>query len=381
MKLAIISHTEHYKTPSGNLVGWGPTIKEINHLADVFDDIYHVAMLKEDIAPPSALPYDSDRIHFVQIPNSGGQTLGQKFNIIWHAPKTIATVFGILKKVDEFQFRAPTGIGVYLIPLLVLFTRKKGWFKYAGNWNQSNPPLGYGLQRFFLKQQSRIVTINGQWNNQPKHCLTFENPCLETEDIDQGRLLLKQKSYSPPFKFCFVGRLEEEKGVLRIIEAFSSLSNDLKYLVGGIHFVGDGKERNSFESLAEAHNLPVIFHGFLSREQVFDVYAACHFFLLPSSASEGFPKVIAEAMNFGCIPLVSNVSSISQYVLNEENGFVIKDLNRDDLKTLLTDLLKRSGDSLQSLTRGNSELLHKFTYTYYNNRIQQDIIGRMNHNE
>ena len=43
MKLAIISHTEHYPNQDGDIVGWGPTITEINHLLDRFEEIYHVA--------------------------------------------------------------------------------------------------------------------------------------------------------------------------------------------------------------------------------------------------------------------------------------------------------------------------------------------------
>ena len=40
MKLAIISHTEHFTDENGNLVGWGPTIREINYLAKHFEYIY-----------------------------------------------------------------------------------------------------------------------------------------------------------------------------------------------------------------------------------------------------------------------------------------------------------------------------------------------------
>ena len=41
MKLLIISHTEHYRNSLGAIVGWGPTLTEINFLATVFDEIYH----------------------------------------------------------------------------------------------------------------------------------------------------------------------------------------------------------------------------------------------------------------------------------------------------------------------------------------------------
>ena len=41
-KLAIISHTAHYNN-NGKIVGLESTLREINHLAKIFDSIYHVA--------------------------------------------------------------------------------------------------------------------------------------------------------------------------------------------------------------------------------------------------------------------------------------------------------------------------------------------------
>ena len=65
MRLLVISHTEHYKQPDGSIVGLGSTVTEINHLLDLFDEIIHVAMLHKVHAPPSALPYVSNKITFI----------------------------------------------------------------------------------------------------------------------------------------------------------------------------------------------------------------------------------------------------------------------------------------------------------------------------
>ncbi len=204
MKLAIISHTEHYKDAHGRIVGWGPTVSEINHLAEHFNTIYHVAMLHTSEAPPSSLPYLHSNIIFVPLPPSGGTTALNKLKILLQAPKTIAVVKKTLKKVDAFQLRVPTGIGVYLIPYLTYFSKKQGWYKYAGNWNQENAPLGYRLQRNLLKKQSRKVTINGQWPAQQKHCYSFENPCLTLEDRNAGIAVIKREVLRRTFfiHFC-----------------------------------------------------------------------------------------------------------------------------------------------------------------------------------
>ena len=375
MKLAIISHTEHYKKSDGTIVGWSPTVNEINHLLDVFDEIYHVAMLHKGEAPPSALAYVNDRVKFVPLKPSGGRSLLSKFNSVLRAPSTIKTVSKTLKQVDCFQLRTPTGIGVYLIPYLTYFSKKKGWFKYAGNWSQEHPPLGYRLQRFMLKNQSRKVTINGKWDNQPKQCYTFENPCLTVKDVAFGDEVISQKKAFNAVTFCYVGRLEKEKGVERIIKGFIKLTDAQKRRVDKVHLVGDGHDLEYFKSLSVASGIDFEFHGFLSREEVFEVYKKAHVFLMPTTASEGFPKVIAEAMNFGCIPVVSNVSSIGQYIKDGENGFIITEITAEGVKHQIQNILKLSHEEYIKFTEARNVIVNKFTFTYYNNRIKNDILN------
>ncbi|MDB9961705.1 capsular biosynthesis protein, partial [Oceanihabitans sp.] len=134
--LTIISHTEHYKTADGSIVGLGSTVTEINHLLDVFDAIIHVAMLHDSPAPASALPYTSNRIKFMPLPAVGGPKVLDKLAILWKAPLILRVIHKAINQTDYFQFRAPTGIGVFVIPYLMVWRSKKGWFKYAGNWKQ-----------------------------------------------------------------------------------------------------------------------------------------------------------------------------------------------------------------------------------------------------
>ena len=375
MKLAIISHTEHYKTKTGQLVGWSPTVNEINHLAPYFDSIVHIAMFHDNEAPLSASPYTSKNIQFVNLPALGGKSLGSKLKVVWNIPKVIRIVRKELKTVDAFQLRTPTGIGVFLIPYVTLFSSKEGWFKYAGNWNQSNPPLGYRLQRWFLKHQSRTVTINGKWNPQPQHCLTFENPCLTVTDIEVGQHITKNKPLPEQINFCYVGRLETPKGVGRIIKAFSNLPPHEKRRVGKVDLVGDGAERKQFEALVVNTGIDFRFHGFLNKKSVFEIYKASHFFLMPTTASEGFPKVIAEASNFGCIPIVSGVSAISQYVIHKENGYIINPITSEGLAEQLKVVFTMTPKDYKSLLDASCKFVTRFTFNHYNKRILNEILN------
>ncbi|MBB6680303.1 glycosyltransferase family 4 protein [Aequorivita sp. 609] len=369
MKLAIISHTEHYKLPDGTIVGWGPTISELNHLAQDFDEIYHLAFLHPEMPPPSSLPYTSSKIKFIPMKPVGGKGIGEKLKIIANVPSVINSVNKVLQQVDVFQLRTPTGIGVFLIPYLSLFSKKKGWYKYAGNWNQENPPFGYALQRWMLKKQHRKVTINGRWPQQESHCITFENPCLTGEERVIGLQITNAKVFKPPYTFCFVGRLEDAKGVQRIIDAFGSLEN--KENVNTIHFIGNGEKINVYKKQCEELQLPVVFHGFLDRQRVFEIYKQSNFILLPSD-SEGFPKVIAEAMNFGCLPIVSSVSSITQYV-NTSNGFVVDPCTAEALRELVLDILKIEENTLKVKASKAYKVAKDFTFEKYKIKIKNLI--------
>ena len=129
------------------------------------------------------------------------------------------------------------------------------------------------------------------------------------------------KNFNGPLTLCFAGTLTENKGAGIILDALSKTKfrNEIKEVI----FAGDGKERQRYEEMASRMDLKISFRGFLSRKELESIYGISHFILLPSE-SEGFPKVIAEAAAYGCIPIVSDVSSIGQY-FNDTNAFLLKE--------------------------------------------------------
>ncbi len=370
MKLVILSHTNHYIDKNGIIVGLGSTVREINHLLLVFEEIWHVGVLNNSPAPASSMPYSSDRIHFIPLPPTGGKRLFDKFKIIWMAPFIIWKARNVLKTVDCFQFRAPTGIGVFLIPYLSIFIQKPGWFKYAGNWKHESPPISYRIQQKWLTDfQKRIVTINGNWSKQPKHCLSFENPCISDTERSEGEISCNAKSFAGSLEICFVGRTEEAKGLGKLIRAIKSHPQNT--LFKRIHIVGDGPEKANYERSTKTTNIEFIFYGVLSRDKLNEVYKKSNFIILPSY-SEGFPKVIAEAANYGVIPIVSNVSSIPQYI-NKNIGYLW------DTKTDFENYFKCIDFNNTKLHSKMSlevfKMANEFTYSKYNKRIKSEIVS------
>mgnify|MGYP001573449249 FL=1 len=371
MKIAIISHTEHYRDSSGKIKGWGPTIKEINKLAIGTNSIVHIAPFHKGIAPKSSLSYSEKNINYLPLKPSGGRGL-RKLSILLNAPYNLFVIYKALKSIDFIQFRAPTGMGIYVLPFLRLFYNSKYWIKYAGNWKDEKMPFGNKLQKKWLQNftsKNTKITVNGFWINERNNIIPFENPCLDKNDRKLGSNLLVSKKLKKTVEFCFVGALNKHKGVDKILKAINELNfkNNIKF-----HFVGDGSDRFEFEKIAKYINTTIIFHGFLEKDAISSIYSKCDFIILPSK-SEGFPKVIGEAMNYGCIPIVSDVSCISQYIQNGVNGFLIKPITSAKIIKKIHLAIKLSNDKKEKIKKYNFELAEKFTYEYYINRIKNEI--------
>ena len=114
-----------------------------------------------------------------------------------------------------------------------------------------------------------------------------------------------------------MGRLDEAKGANRSVEILRILRERGRPVV--LDVIGDGREMAAMRrAVADAGTEDsTTFHGWLPRPALEPLYAAAHFLLLPSD-SEGFPKVLSEAMAFGVVPIAGAVSSIPQAL--EEMG-------------------------------------------------------------
>lgn len=323
MKLLIISHTPHYMEGT-TVKGWGATVREIDYLAELFDEIIHVAPLYDEPVPASALAYCSSRVRFEPVSPAGGKTFASKLGILWKLPVYTSIILKYISHVDVVHVRCPANISLLAI-ILLTFVRapRKRWIKYAGNWQPSGKEArSYTFQRWWLKRNfaRAKVTVNGDWAAQPPHIYGFLNPCLTDEELQEGKSAADQKSITDSIQLVFVGRLETAKGVGRILEIVKELHS--AGLRVKIDLIGDGAERPDFESWCRAHQLDqiVYFHGWLARAQLNEFYANAHIMLFPSTSSEGWPKVLSESMAFGAVPIASNVSSIPALLRRFQTG-------------------------------------------------------------
>jgi glycosyltransferase involved in cell wall biosynthesis len=333
VKLVIVSHTPHYRSAAG-IVGWGPTVREIDHLAELFREVVHIAPLHEAAAPESAMPYRSVRVRMVAVRPAGGERARDKLGILLRAPGWARAILREAVDADVLHVRCPAGISLVTLALLPFVRRGvKRWIKYAGNWKpDGREPWTYRLQRqWLLSGRTRgVVTVNGEWPGQPEYVVPFLNPCLTEEELDEGRRVGEEKTLSSPLQLLFVGSLNDSKGAGRALRALERVVGHL--MDANLDVVGDGPERASLLARAEEAGIAdrVRLHGWMPRHSLSPLFARAHIILTPSE-TEGWPKVLSEAMAYGGVPVASRVSCIPQYLERfgtgrtfdtyDENGF------------------------------------------------------------
>ena len=365
MNLLIVSHTPHYlrgHTP----VGWGPTVREIDYLARIFEQVVHLAPLHPEAPPASSLPYTSKRVRLRLVKPAGGNTLREKLDILRVAPHYVNTIRQELRRADVVHVRCPAAISLMTLVMLCLVrTPRYRWVKYAGNWRPTgSTPWAYTVQRWMLQKglHRGVVTVNGLWPDQPGHIFSFFNPSFTEEEITQSHLGL-EKDFKPPYQLLFVGRVETDKGAGRVLQLAKLLkAQGFKF---ALHLVGDGPEKPAWEEWSREHGLDscITFHGWLPRPALTEFYNRAHFLVLPS-ASEGWPKVLSEAMAYGVVPLASAVSCIPQILAESEAGLALPPLDIMSFKEALSDYVAQP-DRWRAASLAGMAAASNFTYDYY----------------
>ena len=364
-----MSHTVHHADGAGRVAGWGPTVREIDQLATLFDEVRHVAPLHAGPPPASALPYEAPNVRLVPVAASGGERWTDKVGVLLGWPRVLRTIRRELEGADAVHVRAPANIA---LAALLLLRRRRGrpaarWIKYAGNWSPpGREPWSYRLQKRLLRRgiPGAIVTVNGDWPDEPAHIRSFRNPSLTDAELAEGREAARAKPAPQPLRLLFVGRVEEAKGAGRSLDILRRLRE--RGVAAELELVGDGPERAPLERRAAAgpDAAAVRFRGSLPRPAIAESYARAHVLLLPSTASEGWPKVLGEAMAYGAVPVASDISSVPEYLARFGCGRALPALDVDRFVAELeryatdTDLFRR--ESARAVESAES-----FSYTRY----------------
>ncbi|MCL2764380.1 MAG: glycosyltransferase [Treponema sp.] len=157
-------------------------------------------------------------------------------------------------------------------------------------------------KQYFLKDDHKIAAI--------ENALSFKNEITDEDFIKKEKRIL------------VVSRLEERNKRLSIVLKLWKKIQNL-YPDWNLDIVGSGIDEHYYKNFAFKHKLKnIVFYGRVDPQN----YYTRASILLLTSVYEGWPMVLTESMQKGCVPVcMDNFSSVHDIINNNNDGFIVPD--------------------------------------------------------
>jgi len=252
------------------------------------------------------------------------------FNYITVQLEISLYIFKTRRKIDFFIFLF--GGDALLLPMLTAhLLRKKVLLMFAASSTKihtsRNDPLVLGLKILqfmtctfadkIIVYADRIIDDYSLERWTPKIVIARHHY------VDFDSFKIKKDFHSRECIVGYIGRFNEEKGVLHLLHAVPEIvlkKPDIKFL-----FIGDGALRKTIEHYTLDNNLSekIILPGWASHDSLAYYLNQMKLLVIPSD-TEGLPNIMLEAMACGTPVLATSVGAIPAIIINGETGFILE---------------------------------------------------------
>ncbi len=251
------------------------------------------------------------------------KSFGSTLNAVPSIISNIFVLFRAMKWADHIHLRCPGNNSLLGCLVQIFFPNKSKSAKYAGNWDpNSTQPITYRIQKWILSStfftKKMKVLVYGEWPESSKNIKAFFTATyFEDEKIEAS-----EKNFLKEIYFMFVGTLSPGKQPLYVVKLFHEIFKT--YPNARLAIYGEGSERHNLEKFIKDENLDscVFLMGNRNSAELKNAYIDSHFMVLPS-LSEGWPKAVAEAMFWRCVPISTKVSCVPNMLADGNRGVLI----------------------------------------------------------
>ncbi|GAB1309273.1 glycosyltransferase [Urechidicola sp. KH5] len=367
MKFVVVTHIAH-KKKGNNFFSYEPYVREMNLWFKCVDKVRIVGAFTNDKINNIESPYIHNNLTLKTIPEIDITSFKNSVKAIVSIPLICFKIYKAMKWADHIHLRCPSNIGLISACIQVFFPNKPKTVKYAGNWDpKSKQPWSYRLQKGILSNsflsRNMKVLVYGEWPNQTKNIVPFFTATYSEKEL----IPIPLKSLKSQIQLIFVGGLTPGKQPLISIQVCHSLLKLGKDV--SLDIYGEGVERARLEEYIATNKLQshVRLHGNVSKEYIKKAFQKSHF-LLFISKSEGWPKVVAEAMMWGCIPITSKVSCIPFMLADGKRGSLVN-ANVHEISSEILSYLE-SPEMYFQKSKNAVKWSQKFTLEYFESQIK-----------
>ena len=377
MKLVVISHKVAWPA-SPSLSGYatdGGFPMQMRALSQLFDETCLCLPVRPVASRGGDVPLEGPSLSVMPMREPWGAGFARKLLLLpWllvHLPLLLRQIAA----ADVVHTPIPGDVGT-LGWLLALMLRKRVFVRHCGNWLNPQTPAER-LWRWLMETTAgpeKVMLATGGADAPPspknEHVRWIFSSSVTAAEI---AALGRPKELQPKCRrrLAIVCRQDVEKGTGVVLEALARLNSRLPHL--SLDVVGEGPALAGFRAQAEALGIASIvrFHGRLNHEGVLEVLQGADLFCYPTRASEGFPKVVLEALACG-VPVIATPVSVLPSLLRSGGGILLKTPDPTELSEAVARLLDQP-DLYALRSRQAVDIARGFSLEAWRDRIADEM--------
>ena len=283
------------------------------------------------------------------------------FMVILFQIKTCIEIFKARKEIDVIIFYVTWPF--YLLPLVVSKLLRK---KTVDIITRSKPSVFSLWYKIYEIQDKILLTLLDYIS--PESPSLISNLHLEKYShkilpsgarfIDTDFFNIKKPFSQRKNVVGYVGRLVEEKGVKKLLQAIELMNKygKITFLLGG-----EGPLFEEIKKFRPSNQCEIVKTGWIPEKNLPNILNELKLLVLPTQHAEGLPTIILEAMACGTPVLATPVGGIPDVIKDEETGFIMENNSPECIAKNIIRALNHP--NLEKIARNARKLVEKeFNY-------------------
>ena len=335
MRLAIVSHKICYRT-SPSLDTYctdGGFPLQVCALSELFDETTLVVPVDRNENRTGLSQINGKNIAVKQLSRAANNGWVRKFLLPFWFAWNISTICKAVRHSDAVHTPIPGDIGTIGM-MVALFMRKPLFVRHCGNWAERRT-LAERMWRWMLEFFAggrNVIFATGGANEPPSKV----NPNIKwifstsLQEVELKAAKVRELPTNGEIRLMIACRQEPLKGTDIVIESLPAIVKE--FPLAKLEIVGDGSLLSEFKQRSRELDIDhrITFHGRVPQPRVLEIMRGAHVFCFPTSASEGFPKVVLEALASG-LPVITSMVSVLPELLKRGCGILMPEPSSDRL--------------------------------------------------
>jgi glycosyltransferase involved in cell wall biosynthesis len=327
-KLVVFSHKlcwQSADSPSGYATDGGFPF-QMRALAELFDSTVLVVPCTSAAPHSGEVPLSGHGLSIAPLTVPRGTGTVRKLAMpVWLVRNAPVLLYWIAR-ARAVHVPVPSDVGT--IGMIAAFLMRKPLFvRHCGNWlvqkTWAEHFWKYFMERFAGGRNVMLATGGGDGPPSAKNSNIrwIFSTTLSEQELNALPRVHRSSQLARP-KLIIACRQQEEKGTRIVIESLPAILNQLQGAT--LDVVGDGPALSSLRKRANELNIGehIRFHGNVDHARLIELLKQADLFCYPTRASEGFPKVVLEALACG-LPVITTRVSVLPALLAAGSGVLI----------------------------------------------------------